>query len=597
MDYSQYYQKWLHREIPSGVKPTSYEILGLENGEPNLGTISSALNDTLDALYQAETENEPEILAHISAEILQAQYILLDPARKLEYDQSLLGGSGGRVWMSYVRPTFLQRCQQWGLIFCGLALGCVIMFMMAFTVERNPDGSIAYQADLKIEKAKPFTLPLTAVVYRPFGTKDYREDGYAVSLSASRQEAESAVVSSGVENADPKEMPLDAPLVDLAPAGTQDMAGALEGADPLESEFSEIAAAAGGENIVLGEDALVRTIEQAESGEMPADQSVPASDKNTAEAAPQSQIARASASSTAGSRGQSPLYGRFGRTHAPSSVSETADPSVDAPVSEEQLAESGDFHEMPPVQKERVDVFSPQEMLDLFAKLKPLVKEGASESAAFAKIQYETSMEILRKCSEPDVSMEPEFAEAFAAEVLELMPVLGKAKMFDESAKLGDELLKFGERFAVSDCGERVEKTVQAQAKYREEYEKILQVLEKLKADPDDPKQNEFYAVWLWKDNLSVEGSLPYLAKVANRMIQNTARLELAIQEGVQPASQENLRRLADAWWSISEQINSAEIKQLLREHARSFYQKVDSSLLSEEQLVRISSASTKTLK
>jgi len=159
MDYSQYYQKWLHREIPSGVKPTSYEILGLENGEPNLGTISSALNNTLDALYQAETENEPEILAHISAEILQAQYILLDPARKLEYDQSLLGGSGGRVWMSYVRPTFLQRCQQWGLIFCGLALGCVIMFMMAsvmallmiFALEGMTDGSCwAWSNDMSI---------------------------------------------------------------------------------------------------------------------------------------------------------------------------------------------------------------------------------------------------------------------------------------------------------------------------------------------------------------------------------------------------------------------------------------------------------------
>ncbi len=584
MDYSQYYQKWLHREIPSGVKPTSYEILGLENGEPNLGVISSALNSTLDALYQAETENDPEIRDHISAEILHAQYLLLDPARKLEYDQSLLSGSGGRVWMSYVRPTFLQRCQQWGMIFCGLALGCVIMFMMAFTVERNPDGSIAYQADLKIEKAKPFMLPLTAVVYRPFGTKDYRDDGYAV--------------SSGMENADPKEMPLDAPLVELIPAGTLDMAGASEGtADSLESEFSEIAAAAGGESAVLGEDALVRAIEQTEPGKMPADQSVPAFNENMEEAVPQTQTARASASSTAGSRGRSPLYRRFAGKNAPSSVSGTADPSEDASVPEEQLAESGDFHEMPPIQKERVDVFSPQEMLDLFAKLRPLVKDGSSASAAFAKMQYETSMEILRKCSEPDVSMEPGFAEAFTSAALELMPVLGKAKMFDESAKLGDELLKFGERFAVSDCGERVKKAAEVQEENRKQYEQILQVLEKLKADPDDPKQNEFYAVWLWKDNLSVEGSLPYLAKVANRMIQNTARLELAIQEGVQPASQENLRRLADAWWAISEQINSAEIKQLLRDHARSFYQKVDSSLLSEEQLVRISSASTKTLK
>lgn len=589
MDYSQYYQKWLHREIPSGVKPTSYEILGLENGEPNLGVISSALNSTLDTLYQAETENDPEIRDHISAEILHAQYLLLDPARKLEYDQSLLGGSGGRVWMSYVRPTFLQRCQQWGLIFCGLALGCVIMFMMAFTVERNPDGSIAYQTDLKIEKAKPFTLPLTAVVYRPFGTKDYRDDGYAV--------------ASGMENADPKEMPLDAPLVELKSAGTLDMAGASEGtAGSLESEFSELAAEAGGEGTVPGEDALVHAIEQAEPGKMPADQSVPAFNENTEEAAPQSQTVRASASGTAGVRGRSPLYWRFAGKNAPSSVSGTADPSEDASVSEtsvpeEQLAESGDFHEMPPVQKERVDVFSPQEMLDLFAKLRPLVKDGSSASAAFAKMQYETSMEILRKCSEPDVSMEPGFAEAFTSAALELMPVLGKAKMFDESAKLGDELLKFGERFAVSDCGERVSAVAKALDESRGNYEKLLKAKALLDADPDDPKLNEIYVGQYWMDTLSVEEMLPYLVKVSIGPIREAARLELAIQEGVVPASQENLRKLADAWWVISEGKGRPAVKQLLRDHALSFYQKVDSSLLSEEQLVRISSASTKTLK
>ena len=193
--------------------------------------------------------------------------------------------------------------------------------------------------------------------------------------------------------------------------------------------------------------------------------------------------------------------------------------------------------------------------------------------------------------------MEPEFAGNFVSAALEVMKDLGSAKKLDESAKLGEALLKFGEQFAVADCAERVSKMSQSQAVYRKRYETILDVLEKLEVDPDDPKQNEFYAVWLWKENRSVEGSLPYLVKVENRKIQNTARLELAVLNGTQPASQENLRKLADAWWSISEQINSPDIQQLLRDHARSFYQRVDSSLLSEEQLVRISSSDTKTLK
>ncbi len=538
MNDMRFYRKWLHLEVSEGGMPNYYEVLGLANAEPNLQTIRAALEEKMDCLCHVNPEENIEAYARISGRVLEARHTLLDSVRKLAYDTDLLATRGGRAWKSYQRPSLWVRCQQIGLITIGFALGCCIMVMMAIMAERNPDGSIAYRPEVKAEKPKPFTTPLELMVYRPTKARDFQETGYVVmpSQTETEQETEAEV---------------------FALTSTGEAVPEEKAEDLMQALLPDSIADTAKNKAVNG---------TASSGATNADDF---SDLNTlASAVKPSKTVRA----------RNPLYDRVRRAPASKVSKATEDVEVADATSVKSAVES---------------VFSPERMLDLMEEVAKKVNETEpSAQEALLLVQYQMCLQLAAKCQDDSVVLKPKFITRLVQYTLEVARKLNQKKHFDKVAGLFVALntLEENPSFAKETLAE-VSKWQGDLERYRKRAESAQEIFEKLQTQPDDPKLNTNYAMWLWSEKKDFGESLPYLEKCQYKSVRTAAQLERIIMQNAQYAQDPRyILQMGDRWWGVAEAIKEPNQKRFVMEHARDLYRKVDRKLLNEQQQLRIAS-------
>ncbi|MDO4628128.1 MAG: hypothetical protein Q4C70_03005 [Planctomycetia bacterium] len=666
MDSAHYYREWLQLEVAEGETLNYYEVLGLENGEPNLQVIRAAVNEKLDLLYHVNREEAIEAYTNISGQILEARYTLLDVQRKHAYDVDLLTGQGGRAWKSYHRPGLLERSKQFGLILTGLALGCCVMFMMAAMVERNPDGSIVYRAEVKVAKPDPFTTPMEMVVYRPEKANDFLEGGYVVALRG--MNALNVQNTANVANTDNTLNVVNAKNTTNSNAGTQTSAD--------DGEFFDFRPT--GE--LIGETAPTQVTEKTapiaeEDGQseieslFPADMLANAGNAdnvNTDNVAEVETVENTSASKKG--RVRNPLYDRVRRsetdkvakvektekadseTHAEDAeeadgvkesvkksvkvVRKSADaedmesmddadvlgtelplesPEIAAEIDVKDVGEAEDVEDveensvkvaesetsaqtgmidMPPVVENTQVGFSPLQMLEMMKEVTQNVTETDSQAQeSLCLVQYQMCLQLAQKCEDEAVALEPAFVTDFVEYSLEITRNLGNFKHFEKASQLVASLETLGEKRSFAPAVlEEVSTWKEELGRQKDSYERGQKVLAELKENPDDPALNTRYAMMLWNENQDFEESLPYLVKSQYQSIRDVAQLELTIQNEKYAGEPKVVLQVGDLWWNVAEQINNPKQKQVVKNHARELYRKVDQSLLSDQQQLRVSS-------
>lgn len=568
MNDTRFYREWLHIDVSDGETPNYYEVLGLENAEPNLQVIRGALDEKLNCLYHVNREEETEAYTRISGQILEARYTLLDSARKHAYDTDLLAAQGGRAWKSYQRPSLWVRCQQFALITVGFVLGCCIMVMMAMMVERNPDGSIVYRPEVKVEKPKPFTTPLEMVVYRPMKAHDFQEKGYAVAFRGTETGADAevfALTSAGE-------------VVTEEKAGVEDLAQMLlpdeKGTEELNSEKTP-------ENSTAVADSEVVVSDDFENFNMLASTVKP------------SKMVQA----------RNPLYDRVRRTTT--AKTETTVPEI----KESELETVQDEEEVTPEVTEIASLlpegepkggesavesgFSPDLMLDMIEDMAQKVKETEpSAQESLLLVQYQMCLQLATKCLDESVQLSPEFVTRFVQYTLEVARNLNQKKHFTKVAELLVALNTLGEsRSFATEVLTEVSAWQNEMDQYQKNVEQAHEIFVQLQAKPDDPVLNTQYAMWLWREKKDFNESLPYLEKCQHKSIRTVALLERQVMGNAQYAQNPKyILQVGDRWWSVAELINNSSQKRFVMEHARDLYRKVDQKLLNEQQQLRIAS-------
>lgn len=623
MNYSQYYQKWLGVEFPEDRIPSRYEILGLMDAEPNLKSISNAIELALTRLQ--DMEDEPDAYAFLARQILKARQILMDPALKFEYDTQLLQGNGKMVWKSHRGAGLGERVRQFGLITVAFLMGMVVMFMMALTVKRNPDGSIIFREEARVQAALPFTTPLDGLVCRPAFASDFRENGYLVDI---RGQATGIVAQGGaksVPSAKNRENQNRESAVRSQLAQTES-----RDSESLENEFDALIPDDMQDDVVQGDmvqaDAETETAQNAQVSDEIASllpdgmdlDDVVSDDAVSEDAVSEETVSRDAVSENApavsektGSRRQSPLYGRIAENRKSSGQDVDGDEGNDseestvskgrgkslvngvnstaAQVAEESVSPENENASRAVADGARKD-FSPQEMLELLNQAHEKIdKTDPKAEAVFTVIQGQTYLEIMKKTQEKALVLEADFLKDFTKRVLTTATDLGWEKHFEEAFQLCDVLREMGvnsgfndEALAIIDAKKTTLQNYQARYLKSLEFEKIL------KENPDDPEANVGYAMWLWGEDSSVEGSVPYLAKARQSLISRAAQFEMTSREAGVADKDEYLLKAGDLWWEVSTKLNDNIRKNLVKEHAGKFYRKATFASLSDEQKLRL---------
>ena len=658
MDYSKFYQKWLQIEVPQGETPNLYEILGLNDAEPNLRTISAALERTLDHIHQVDGMEQPEVFGFLFRQLLDARHTLLDPKRKHDYDSRLLVSQGKRAWRSYLRPTWKERLRQFCLMSVGLALGICMMMMMAVTANRNPDGSIAFHEDVKVAKSLPFTQPLTDLVYRPEKAHDFREKGYVANIrnwavDEAEEIASSEAVSSGT-SANLAAAPAPKPEKFVEPqknerevartnrtgssdAGSADASGLLDDLIPESMQSAKEPASAD-----LDVSAERNTSTQMTANTPDGDSGVSADADPFAELLPSGMISDDKEEPTSATEksvmvqhttpnaGESPESGNSRSFPEASSESDSDVVSKSLPESDvvsKSLPESDVVSKSLPgfeaaqeltSDSEKVldstldsqfaedsaapveasnevqshNTFSPILMLEMLEDVRARLDSSNPESEeSFTSLQYHTCLEIAQKSLEESVALPQDFVSKFVPYALEAATNLGWGKHFEESGKLCEALTVLAEkRHFTPELQEVITRQKATISQYQTLYEDSQETYAKLQENPEDPALNTRYAMWLWRETGELKPSIPYLAKCKSSIIRQAANWELQIEQDERYAKPQYLLKLADLWWEVSTRLNDEVQSRIVKEHALSIYEKVDQSMLNEEQQLRISS-------
>ncbi len=580
MDYSQYYQKWLGEEFPEDRIPSYYEILGLMEAEPNLKSISNAVDLALTRLQ--EMENDSDAYAFLARQILKARQILTDPALKFEYDTQILHGNGNLVWKSHRRAGWGDRIRQFGLITIALLMGMVVMCMMALTVKRNPDGSIIFREEVKVQTALPFTTPLDGLVCRPAFASDFRDGGYFVDI---RGQSNGITATPETEVASSVNDSENAVHSQVAKSGNTD-------SETFENEF----------------DALIPD-DMTNVGSVKNEQE---NDEWAALLPEGTEIEKAvseetfSVSKKQNVRLRSPLYGRAAENRKVSgdggeeneaeslsisknteedlpgdSVNSTALQAADENVSSEKASQSAVAVDG------TKNAFSPRMILEFLSRAHEKInRDDQKAEALFAIVQGQAYLEIMKKAEEKSLVLEPDFLKEIMPRVLKTAEELGWEKHFEEAFQLCVLLRELGLNNGLTDEDLAVVDVKKATLqKHQARYLKALEFKSILEKNPEDPEANVGYAMWLWSES-DVEGSVPYLAKARQASINRAAQFELKRRADLD--DNEYFITTGDLWWELSMKLDDKRKKDLVKEHARKFYRKADPVLLSDEQKLRL---------
>lgn len=541
MDYSKFYHDWLQIDIVPGETPNFYQILGLKNMEPDVQKIEDAFRNTLDRLRDVNGMTNPEAYTGIMSRALEAHKVFMDPKQKHDYDLQLSESTGERVWKGYERPSLLTRVRQMGLIAFSFVLGLGVMVVMALSVDRNPDGSIIFREEAQARKAPPFSSQLEYVVYRPSFAQDYQPNGYTVAVNkpAPKTEPLSDPVSS-----ETAETNVDAPLFSANTALEN------QNAQSEMEEFSQI---------------LTTEIGKPEKEE------------------------------TAKVNRRSPLYKMTTALNQEISTKDTARAEQDDLLLDVgENAENTENAEALEVTEN--DLSKPEKVLSLKTWIELLEKvrsnldnTNPAAQEAYALLQYQTLMEVLEKLNETEGVSDPEEVNEFTEYTLNVSKVLGKKKHFKESYALCDTMQEFCVKRDLTDLSEMATQSRTLIQTYQGVYHKIQDIFKKLEDNPDDPRLNMQYALWIWQDTGKFDESLPYLRKCSHEGLRRVADSEIYLAQNKEMNSPEKILQIADYWWTLTDELPEKYIP-YVKDHAKELYLKVDSSLLTSDQKERIAS-------
>ncbi len=569
MDYSKFYHDWLQLDLAPEELPNFYQILGVRNMEPDVQKIETAFLNTLDRLQCVNGMTNPEAYTAIMSRVLEARKVFNDPNQKHTYDLQLSQNTGERVWKGYERPSFLTRVCQMSLIAFSFILGLGVVVVMAFSVERNPDGSIIFREEAQARKAPPFASQLDYVVYRPSIAQDYQPNGYTVTGNKAAHKTEPAPAEVASETSEPKAEEQDVELSDSsAVAENQSTQSEME-------EFSQILS----EKIATPNRQRVTKVNRRsplynktmafneEASESP-------NDLNSGESKPESDLAD--------NADQEDLSievveddSRKGELETPSEIPAEM-PAEGLPQVASEIQET---------------VFSLTSVIELLENVRSNMdfsKPNAEE--AYVLLQYQTIHEILQKISEANGALKSEEVEKFAEYTRDVMTKLSRKKHFDEAYQLCDMMKEFSEKRDLANVDNMIAQHRIVIQNYQKVYITSQEVLKKLQDNPDDPLLNSRYAAWLWQDTGDIEGSIPYLVKCQNEDLRKVAKLEMDLRQSTDSDDQNaEILQVADNWWQIADSLSLKYIP-MVKEHAKKLYRKVDSNYLNDTQKARLAS-------
>jgi len=559
MDYSKFYHDWLQIDLAPGEDPNFYQILGLKNMDPDVQKIETGFRSMLNRLQNVNGMSNPEAYTAILSRGLEAHKILTDPNLKYAYDLQLSQITGESVWIGYERPTFFTRVRQMSLIFLSFILGLGVMVMMALSVERNPDGSIIFHEEAIIHKAPPFTSQLEYVVYRPSIAQDYQPDGYAVIVNNPSKET-APKVEVHTETFEPKVESLD---------GDSKTASISENSS-TESEMEEFSQ-------ILSEEIVKPDREEAQkvNRRSPLYKMSAAINDSSAEEKEEGETEPA-VSTNPPESSKEITKDDLPRTEMEFSTEIPAKTTVEEPIS--GASET---------QQAAISLTSVMGLLENVRLNMDLSRPGATD--AYTLLQYQTITEILQKLQAAKGSPESEEFKKFAEYALNVVTDLGWGKHFSEAFQLCGTLKAFGKEHQMAEIlDETIDRRYNAVYNYQLLYNNSQKVLASLKENPDDPKLNTQYAMWLWQETGDLKDSVPYLAKCQFAVIRRAAVFEQQLTSNEKFNTPQATLQVADYWWEVAERLKDERQVLLVKEHAKEFYLKVDPGLLSDEQKGRL---------
>ena len=542
MDYSKFYHDWLRLDLVQGEAPNYYQILGLRNMEPDVRKIEDAFRNTLDRLQSVNGMTNPEAYTVIIRRVLEAHKVFIDPNQKHDYDLQLSDSTGERVWKGYERPSFLTRLRQMSLIAFGFILGLGVMVVMALSVDRNPDGSIIFHEEAQARKAPPFSSQLNYVVYRPSIADDYEREGYKAAVNKQNIKSKSPLNTHSSEIAESKAKTKKMPLSELN--------ASLESQNAQKTDMQEISQ-------ILSSDI------------------VPSASTETPKVSRRSSLYR--------------------KTVAANKVTltEETENSDQEKLLDEVVKDETDTEniEVTAVGSQKQQTLLPLttwiEILENIRSEMDLDKPGANES--YVLLQYQTIMKAIQQQTQTEGALDSEEIDTFTEYALKVAKYLSKEKHFKEAYELCDTMQDFCQKREAPELDKMVTQSRTKIQNYQGVYNKTQDILKRLKETPEDPKLNMQYAVWIWQDTGKIEGSLPYLVHCTHDKLRKVAASEMYLTQNEAVNTPEATLQVADYWWSITDNLPK-QYAPLIKEHAKSLYLKVDSSLLSPDQRERIAS-------
>lgn len=585
MDDSKFYRDWLDLNVPPGITPTYYQLLGLPHLEKQIPVIQAAVKSRMEHFRQIDFGEDRDAWQRLLQLLVEARFVLLTVELKREYDMRC-SQEGKKQWQTYERPSRFTRLKQIGMVSAAFLLGLSVSLVMAMTVARNLDGTVKYTNSRSVaQKADWFTTPPGKDFPRPThpmhrqlenNTPESKELAATVSeqMSKNAQTAELPNVSTPLVTAESEatvepEATVEVRFTPRLRSNQQRRSPihqfmAKEDDTPVPSNTSEVTPPLSETTPSLP--GLVTSLPE-----------VPATRENLLAKTPEMSVE---------------MEEKEKKNVSEETLDSTIETTQDVSQQARELLENA--RDLPPENPDRTALF--QKALDLAVRdsdvsLAFSILEAMKESydlpmLALKQKTLQTLMEVLAKMAPTLQEKQPlEDLNTYGWKLCsELLDVDKCQEAMEISNRLYEITLS-----AQKSLGMDIEKTLKKKESYENFYtfyRNYIEAVQKLKTHPDDQQANRRVGVWYLQKKEDLQKALPYLAKSNSSLLQQLAQKELTAMAS-QPPRAENMLEIADAWWEAAPFFPKS-VNETIYNHATAIYEKIDRERLDQGEQIRI---------
>lgn len=612
MDDSKFYRDWLDMDVPAGVTPTYYQLLGLPHLEKRIPQIQAAIRSRMEHFRQIDFGENREVYARLLQLLVEARFVLLTAELKREYDMRC-SQEGKKQWQTYERPSRLARLKQAGMISAAFMLGLSISLVMAMTVARNPDGTVKYaHPNTVAQKTEWFTTPPGKEFPRPSNTSrrpPEREKSETPSTSIPETSTVAistptpSSLSSGTEE-------------DMEVRMTPRLRPSRERRSPVYGNRAEKELEKTPEKTSVEKSETSMENPNQESGlETPLPETVATQQVTPEGKVPEVQVETLPALQT---------------TPGDSLIAESAEDlptKIDiTPLPDEQVSQTVPETGVPLDAAEKAfakadNAFENQseQAESLWERAKALPLEDAERSVLFRKaldlaveeIKIPLVFSILETMGEkydlPMLAQKKEVLQSLTKKLAPIAPTLEEKQLLvdldkygwevcneliemdqcEDASKIYDEIYQVCDSCPLSTLKKDVvfnKKTFCNQMNAY--YQNYLTASRTLETNPEDASANWIVGLWYLQKKEDLPGALPYFVHCPQKDLRKMAQKELETRAALSVTPQKTLE-IADGWWEIA-RLFPKGIGDVIYNHATVLYEKIDRERLNQGEQIRV---------